>query len=809
MATVPPALAELVGKELRRRYPQGGPEAEQQILAMMNDPQALNAFAQEAEQGQLMSGGHQLAQLGLAGLSMAPLAMSGPVGWGLGAAGALGLGGYGAANIMQASERQRHGLPNTGALVGGEGFGQSGWGALDALLTPLGMGGASKAFGRGAQAAARTHATGPNSWGAASRPRPGPSTTGGGFGPDPSTWGASAQQRAWYETATNVGADEATRARAAKDLIDSMSPEQMAAAQAAVERGSDARALNPNFQSPDPATWYGRSRPFAYLWPRGMGGQEIPDYRVLGAQPPRPTPHPPGMGTEGPFSPGLAYGSERQPINSLTRPLSVGTRTAAPQATGDISQYGTSIPGKGDTRSAQEIALQTSPSREAILENIKRRVPYIDGTDSVRGMSGFGSTPDTLQGARALETQEGLLRNLQTASMAGRAADVAARLNDVDAAKIVREVLGAGENVSMERLQEALNILATRNVEELVPHMVGQHDETVQMLTKQLETATEEQRLRTHGGTGRIPHDRSNIPLDKQNIRPVAEPASYFSDRGHWEALKTGEDEWTAFDALSRERAGELGGAGEHINITKGTMQVLLETLQTPNVSPVGPGVGIFPGSPPLAPGTGSKSLTNLHNPIHEAIEGDTAFTQSERIIEILDDFMYNTPGVREALPHSFKQEVHNAALPLDKLYERSRGIRNRGESFREQNFKGISEAELENVVARVLQGDNSAKEGLAQRLKFGDYEELSSEMGGRVFVWDDKYQGLNPIDEYINIQEELEASLQVLDGATDGFYKVLNKWGSELIEDSDQARKWINEGAQQLAKTVFTEAGT
>ena len=162
---LPPELVSLVRKEMDRRYGEdmSSPEALDTMHRLTTDPEYLARFAQEAQEGTLGWGGaHGLPQgiltagaltplvgAGLKGLGMTAAggALAGPVGAGLGLAGALGLGGYGIANILEARDREQHGLPGTGALVGGEGFGQSGFGALDVVPLPFDVKHAARVFG--------------------------------------------------------------------------------------------------------------------------------------------------------------------------------------------------------------------------------------------------------------------------------------------------------------------------------------------------------------------------------------------------------------------------------------------------------------------------------------------------------------------------------------------------------------------------------------------------------------------------------------------------------------------------------------
>ena len=162
---LPPELVSLVRKEMDRRYGEdmSSPEALDTMHRLTTDPEYLARFAQEAQEGTLGWGGaHGLPQgiltagaltplvgAGLKGLGMTAAggALAGPIGAGLGLAGALGLGGYGIANILEARDREQHDLPGTGALVGGEGFGQSGWGALDIAPLPFDIKHAAKVFG--------------------------------------------------------------------------------------------------------------------------------------------------------------------------------------------------------------------------------------------------------------------------------------------------------------------------------------------------------------------------------------------------------------------------------------------------------------------------------------------------------------------------------------------------------------------------------------------------------------------------------------------------------------------------------------
>lgn len=161
---LPPELVSLVRKEMNRRYGEdmSSPEALDTMHRLTTDPEYLARFAQEAQEGTYASGTHGKMQLGLAGAAMTPLlgmglgklgmvgagaALGGPVGAGVGIAGALGLGGYGIANILEAYDREQHDLPGTGALVGGEGFGQSGWGALDVAPLPFDVKHAARVFG--------------------------------------------------------------------------------------------------------------------------------------------------------------------------------------------------------------------------------------------------------------------------------------------------------------------------------------------------------------------------------------------------------------------------------------------------------------------------------------------------------------------------------------------------------------------------------------------------------------------------------------------------------------------------------------
>jgi hypothetical protein len=161
---LPPELVSLVRKEMNRRYGEdmSSPEALDTMHRLTTEPEYLARFAQEAQEGTYASGTHGKMQLGLAGAAMTPLlgmglkglgmtaaggALGGPVGAGVGLMGALGLGGYGIANILEARDREQHGLPGTGALVGGEGFGQSGWGALDVAPLPFDVKHAARVFG--------------------------------------------------------------------------------------------------------------------------------------------------------------------------------------------------------------------------------------------------------------------------------------------------------------------------------------------------------------------------------------------------------------------------------------------------------------------------------------------------------------------------------------------------------------------------------------------------------------------------------------------------------------------------------------
>ena len=163
---MPPEILDLITKELKRRFGENpsSPEAVQTMQQIMDDTDYRNKFITQAQEG--TPGGilpdweiggrniHEGAKWGLSAAALAPLALSGPVGWGLGALGGLGWGVYGATEIAEAAQRQKAGLPGTGALVGGEGFGQSGWGAVDVLPLPFDLRYAAKGI-RGARAATK------------------------------------------------------------------------------------------------------------------------------------------------------------------------------------------------------------------------------------------------------------------------------------------------------------------------------------------------------------------------------------------------------------------------------------------------------------------------------------------------------------------------------------------------------------------------------------------------------------------------------------------------------------------------------
>lgn len=175
MQNLSPLNRTLLAKELQRRF--GGdlttPDAAQTVASILNSEQGLQQFLTEAQEGTIggpgLDLGHGGIQSGLLGATLGPplLKLAGvtaamnPIGLGVMGAGALGLGAYGLANLFQAKERQEHGLPNTGALVGGEGFGQSGWGATDVALAPFGWGAKSLLTGGKAAKAAASGATKP------------------------------------------------------------------------------------------------------------------------------------------------------------------------------------------------------------------------------------------------------------------------------------------------------------------------------------------------------------------------------------------------------------------------------------------------------------------------------------------------------------------------------------------------------------------------------------------------------------------------------------------------------------------------
>ena len=175
MQNLSPLNRTLLAKELQRRF--GGdlttPDAAQTVASILNSEQGLQQFLTEAQEGTIggpgLDLGHGGIQSGLLGATLGPpllklagvTAATNPIGLGVMGAGALGLGAYGLANLFQAKERQEHGLPNTGALVGGEGFGQSGWGATDVALAPFGWGAKSLLTGGKAAKAAASGATKP------------------------------------------------------------------------------------------------------------------------------------------------------------------------------------------------------------------------------------------------------------------------------------------------------------------------------------------------------------------------------------------------------------------------------------------------------------------------------------------------------------------------------------------------------------------------------------------------------------------------------------------------------------------------
>ena len=175
MQNLSPLNRTLLAKELQRRF--GGdlttPDAAQTVASILNSEQGLQQFLTEAQEGTIggpgLDLGHGGIQSGLLGATLGPpllklagvTAATNPIGLGIMGAGALGLGAYGLANLFQAKERQEHGLPNTGALVGGEGFGQSGWGATDVALAPFGWGAKSLLTGGKAAKAAASGATKP------------------------------------------------------------------------------------------------------------------------------------------------------------------------------------------------------------------------------------------------------------------------------------------------------------------------------------------------------------------------------------------------------------------------------------------------------------------------------------------------------------------------------------------------------------------------------------------------------------------------------------------------------------------------
>ena len=143
----------LMRQELRRRFGDNfaaNPEASETLRRIRTEPAFEQEFINEAERGTmdsfwkydalpigLMAGGGLLT--GLTGGAALPA-----IGLGMSGIGALGAAGVGGARIAEAAERQQYGLPNTGALVGGEGFGQSGWGALELAAAPLDIGIAAK-----------------------------------------------------------------------------------------------------------------------------------------------------------------------------------------------------------------------------------------------------------------------------------------------------------------------------------------------------------------------------------------------------------------------------------------------------------------------------------------------------------------------------------------------------------------------------------------------------------------------------------------------------------------------------------------
>lgn len=143
---MPPEILDLIRKELQRRFgdDESTPQAQETMRQIIDDPDFRNKFIDEAQHGTPGgwfpggSGFHTPMQLGLAGASLAPLFASlGPLGAAAGLVGYGGLAAYGASGLAEARSRQKAGLPNTGALVGGEGFGQSGMAALDFL--PVGV----------------------------------------------------------------------------------------------------------------------------------------------------------------------------------------------------------------------------------------------------------------------------------------------------------------------------------------------------------------------------------------------------------------------------------------------------------------------------------------------------------------------------------------------------------------------------------------------------------------------------------------------------------------------------------------------
>ena len=143
----------LMLQELKRRFGDNftsNPEASETLKRIRTEPAFQQEFINEAEHGTmdsfmkydalplgLMVGGGLLT--GLTGGAALPA-----IGLGISGIGALGAAGVGGARIAEAAERQQYGLPNTGALVGGEGFGQSGWGALELATAPLDIGIAAK-----------------------------------------------------------------------------------------------------------------------------------------------------------------------------------------------------------------------------------------------------------------------------------------------------------------------------------------------------------------------------------------------------------------------------------------------------------------------------------------------------------------------------------------------------------------------------------------------------------------------------------------------------------------------------------------